>query len=85
MFIRKLIISLLCKKLGVKKFQAFQFVNQRSEFEHYWFTNYSLRKVREDGLCEDAHVSLNWLLNENCEIMLVDADELYLKDGICIR
>lgn len=72
----KTIIFLICKKLGIRRQQAFQFANQKSELEFYWFEDTRLRKFREDGEEEDAHVSLNWLLDDNCEIVMVDPDIL---------
>lgn len=71
MFLKKLIIFLLCKKIGVKKYEKFRFNNQKSEIEFYWFTNTNIRKLKEDGSVENAHVSLNWLLDDECEIVLV--------------
>jgi len=72
----RLVIFLLRKKLGVKKDQTFQFENQRSEVEYYWFNGTRLAKVREGGLFEYAHVSLNWLLDDNCKVNIIDPTEL---------
>lgn len=83
MFLRKLIIFLICKKLGIKRYQEFQFDNQKSEFEYYWFNNDSLMKMRVDGVAEESHVSLNWLLNDNCIVNVVNIDALFGDgDGI---
>jgi hypothetical protein len=64
----KLIVFLIRKKLGLKKYQNFQFNNQKSEVEFYWFTETNLMKMRNDGVKEEAHVSLNWLLDKNCRV-----------------
>lgn len=83
MFLRKLITFLICKKLGIKRYQEFQFDNQKSEFEYYWFDNDSLMKMRVDGVCEESHVSLNWLLNDSCKVNVVNLDALFGDgDGI---
>lgn len=65
----KLIIFLIRRKLGVKKYEAFQFSNQRSEVDWYYFDTHGLWKVCEpDGNIISSHVSLNWLMNDNCAI-----------------
>lgn len=74
LFLRKLIIYLICKRLGIKRHQTFRFSNQKSESEYYWFTDTRLRKMREDSHEEDAHVSLNWLLHDECEVILCMAE-----------
>ena len=74
--IKRLIVFLIRKKLGVGKNQSFQFANQKSEVEYYWFDGVKLEKMREDGMFEAAHVSLNWLLDDSCEIVIIDPIEL---------
>lgn len=64
--IKRLIVFLIRKKLGLKKNEVFIFENQKSQVEYYWFTGTRLRKMREDGLTEHAHVSLNWLIDDEC-------------------
>ena len=73
MLIRKLILFLIRRKLGVKKFERFQFTNQRSERDWYYFGNIALIKCEYDknsliGDFRPAGVSLNWLLDDNCKI-----------------
>lgn len=71
--IRRLIIFLIRKRLGLRKYETFQFANQKSENEYYWFNEDELRKYMPSvGRACDAHVSLNWLLNDNCKIRLFD-------------
>lgn len=40
----KLIIFLICKRLGLKKFQLFQFCNQKDKNEYYYFSDTRLMK-----------------------------------------
>ena len=70
---RKIIIFLLCRKLGVKKFQPFRFVNQKSKTDYYMFNRNCLLKWVSigDGFCR-ANVSLNWLLDDECEVKVCE-------------
>ena len=73
--INKIIVFLIRKKLGLKKYELFQFVNQRSNLDKYYFTKTYLRKLEYDknGDAElvYSNVSLNWLLDSQCEIKKV--------------
>ena len=64
--LKRLIIFLIRKKLGVKKRETFQFVGQKTDAE-YWFESTYLAKLHENQYTE-SRVSLNWLLNDHCEI-----------------
>ena len=66
--LKRLIIFLVRKKIGVKKRCRFQFDNQKSTTEYYWFSNTKFMKKCSDGTEEEAHVSLNWLLDDNCKV-----------------
>ena len=68
---KKLIVFLIRKRLGLKKFEAFRFTNQHNKSESYYFTDTALIKrfTSFSHLEPDlAHVSLNWLLDDECEI-----------------
>lgn len=79
---RKLIIFLLCKKLGVKKYQEFQFTNQRSTVDRYFFTDKDLSKwVGEEGIVRPAKVNLNWLLDDDCELKICEENIVEKKGG----
>lgn len=70
---RRLIIYLIRKRLGLRKYETFQFTNQKSKDEYYWFNEDELRKyVPSLGRAMDAHVSLNWLLDDNCKVVSFD-------------
>lgn len=69
--IKKLILFLVRKKLGVKNYETFRFTNQKSDYDFYYFERNGLIKYeRRDshGEFKPAGVSLNWLLSDDCEI-----------------
>lgn len=70
---KRLILFFVRKRLGLKNYETFQFVNQRSKSEYYWFNQHALRKyIPDSGEVQDAHVGLNWLLSEKCKIKPFD-------------
>lgn len=75
--LRRTIIFLVRKKLGLKKNEKFKFCNQKNPNEYYWFTDTHVMKrayIHWAGefINESSSVSLNWLLNDNCEIERVE-------------
>ena len=69
---KRLIIFLIRKRLGLKKHQRFSFDNQRSAHDEYYFTDTQLMKY-EPGNKRGQHYrpsscSLNWLLDDECKI-----------------
>ena len=75
---RRLIVYLVRKRLGLKKFQTFKFTNQKDDTTYY-FTNYELRKHETVGegensysRCMRSRVSLNWLLDDDCKVEIVE-------------
>lgn len=71
MIYKKLIIFLIRKRLGLKKFEAFRFTNQRSPEAMYRFTATGLEKFYPRYLHlapVESSASLNWLLSDECEI-----------------
>ena len=69
-FVRRLIIFLVRRRLGLKRYERFQFTNQKTNAE-YWFTYTRLLKC-ENGVTTRSSVSLNWLLNDACTIWRVE-------------
>lgn len=68
----RLIIFLIRIKLGLKKYQKFNFCNQKDKKnEVYYFTATELIKVEHGYNYSPSGVSLNWLLNKNCRIDVV--------------
>ena len=69
--LKKLIVYLIRRRLGLKLGERFQFTNQHSICEYYYFTDSALMKIRIlDGtsIHTPSGVSLNWLLSDKCEI-----------------
>ena len=63
---KRLILFLIRRKLGLKMCEAFQFTNQKSD-AIYYITGNSVMKLWR-GNIEQSHVSINWLLDDDCEI-----------------
>jgi hypothetical protein len=63
---RRIIIFLIRKKLGLKKRERFKFVDQKSDAVYY-FTDSNLMK-RWRGQTMMSGVSINWLLDNECKI-----------------
>lgn len=66
--LNRLIIFLIRLKFHLKKGQGFQFANQKTS-SLYYFSDDALMKV-ENRKYMKSHVSLNWLLDKQCEIVL---------------
>ena len=75
----RLVIFLIRKRLGLKKGQYFQFTNQNSETDYYYFTGRQLIK-RSNGFWCRSGVSLNWLLDPDCKVKVIDDVNVYLKN-----
>lgn len=70
---RRFIIFLIRRRLGVKLYERFQFVNQKSDADYYWFTEIGImkREFRPDKIIitKPSTVSLNWLLDNDCVVI----------------
>lgn len=73
-----IIIFLIRKKLGLKKYQVFRFANQKSN-AFYWFTNNSILKSWHGNITPSG-VSLNWLLDNECFINKLGPLESWSND-----
>lgn len=71
---KKLIIYLVRRRLGLKTYEVFRFVGQKTDATYY-FTDDAIMKVWR-GITEKSGVSLNWLLDENCEIRRLETVEV---------
>lgn len=74
---KKLIVYLVRKRLGLKKFQCFRYANQKSDAV-YWFSDTQILKSEHVGSAQVitlSRVSLNWLLDDRCEIIPVLKEE----------
>lgn len=65
--LKRLVIFLVRKKLGLAKNEMFQFVNQKTSAVYY-FTDDAVMKMWH-GTVEKSGVSLNWLLDDECKII----------------
>ena len=63
---RRIVMFLIRKKLGLKKFEKFRFVNQKSDAVYY-FTESNVMKLWNNQTVLSG-VSVNWLLDDDCEI-----------------
>ena len=71
----RIILFLLRMKLGVKKNERFQFVNQKNKSDYYYVSDNSLQKImcRTYRVTERrANVSLNWLMSQECKIVKIE-------------
>lgn len=74
--IRRLIVFLVRKRLGLKAYEGFRFTNQASKTNWYMFTNDELLKVEyNDTYIRQSRVSLNWLLDNKCMIKKIPIDD----------
>lgn len=69
------ILFLIRKRLGLKKFEYFQYENQREPEIWYYIGPTRIMKVYPDPDIENcthevlSNVSLNWLLDDRCKII----------------
>lgn len=75
MKLRKFIIYLIRIRLGMSKYEKFQFVNQKSDAVYY-FTECNLMR-KEHGISRLANVSLNWMLDSDCSVRPMSQDLFY--------
>lgn len=66
---KRLVMFLVRRKLGLKKYEKFQFTNQKSNAVYY-FTEDQVVKVWRSS-AGPSSVSLNYLLSDECEIVRV--------------
>ena len=69
---RRLILFLVRKRLGLKKYEHFRFTNQRSKTDTYYFGETILWKRIVGDIDCPSNVSLNWILDHECEIEKVE-------------
>ena len=81
---KRLILFLIRRRLGLKLNEQFRFANQNSPYDFYFFTPYALMKyeyrrnvpgISFMGNLVKAHVSLNWLLDDECEIIKTNTED----------
>lgn len=65
--IKRLIIFFIRKRLGIGKYDVFQFKNQKNKKTYYFFTDDKLLKDSPYGTAV-SQCSFNWLLSDDCKI-----------------
>lgn len=65
---KRIVMFLIRKKLGLKKYQTFQFVNQTNKKDYYYFADTCLMKWSNIIGPIQSNVSLNYLLSDECKI-----------------
>lgn len=65
---RRLILFLIRKRLGLKKNQYFKFTNQKSNAVYFFTDNKLMKKDNEFGISL-SNVNLNWILDDDCKII----------------
>ena len=63
---RKIVIFLIRKRFGLRKYEKFQFVNQKSNAVYYFTGDNVMKQWRNQTML--SGVSLNWLLDKDCKI-----------------
>lgn len=72
---KKLVVYLIRKRLGLKRFETFRFKGQKTKTVYY-FTDQRIVKVHRGGVMAPSGVSLNWLIDDACEIERVVGNDL---------
>lgn len=67
---RKIVIFLIRKKLGLRKYEKFRFVGQKTD-AIYYFTEDNVMKIWRNQTMLSG-VSVNWLLDNDCKIHKYD-------------
>lgn len=80
---RRLIIFLIRKRLGVKKGEYFRFTNQDDKGDWYYFTDDALMKKINPFVDlyghADANINLNWILDIDCEVTRFKFEDIALS------
>lgn len=83
LWLKRLIIFLVRKYMGVGKWDDFYFVNQRVKDDRYYFNDTCLMKYcSSTKTLRRAHVSLNHLLSSDCEIVIVDEEDDLIEKAL---
>lgn len=69
-----IVLFLIRKRLGLKKYEMFQFTNQRQKMEWYYFGTNCIMKQYHNSISgctydRPSNVSFNWMLDDRCKII----------------
>lgn len=67
--LKRFIVFLVRFRLGLRKYERFKFCNQKTD-NWYWFDSCGVCKM-ENGRSCSSNVSLNWLLDKQCEVVKI--------------
>lgn len=70
---RRIVIFLIRKRFGLRKYEKFQFVNQKSNAVYYFTDDNVMKQWRNQTML--SGVSLNWLLDKDCKIRRYDCEK----------
>lgn len=65
---KRLIVFLIRRRLKLKKYQEFQFENQKDKDALYYFSEDGVMKISKSKV-KRSDVSLKWLLDDDCKIV----------------
>ena len=69
---KRLIVFLIRKRLGLKKYQPFKFTNQKDDCVYFFADDRLLKQVfYPRARVKRSNVSLNWLLNDKCKVAVL--------------
>lgn len=63
---RKFVVFLIRKRLGLKKYECFKFVGQKTDAVYYFTESNVMKHWRNQTTL--SGVSLNWLLDSDCKV-----------------
>lgn len=63
---RRFVIFLIRKKLGLNKYEKFKFIGQKSDAVYYFTESNVMKEWRNQTVL--SGVSVNWLLDNDCKI-----------------
>lgn len=71
---KRLIIFLIRRRFKLREYELFQFTNRKSENLYYFTESNIMRYDPKTMKSEPSSVKLNWLLDDECEIVSVGYD-----------
>ena len=72
--LRRFILFLIRRRLGLKKYEKFRFANQKSTLDYYFFTEDVVKKANHGPRgfeYIESRVSINHLLSDEIEIVKI--------------
>ena len=70
---RRIVIFLMRKRFGLRKYEKFRFANQKSNAVYYFTEDNVMKQWRNQTML--SGVSLNWLLDKDCKIQRYNVEK----------